>query len=272
LTELNLSNNQVIKIENLPESLTILYLSYNQITKIESLPKSLTELYLSYNQITELPLELLELTNLRDFNYGGNPIEYISLPVQRWLMRFDHNLDNNKVYSDKQNIHSVNIQKSFRNSLSNIIKDRDVIQIESLKIELLDNTILSEETKREILNYCDYDDQHSIYLLTYSELLCYVWTRIMKHSNRNDILEILNQEIKDGICMCFTGRLTRLLNVLVGFYDDIEIQISDSEQITNIILSLQKKYSGDQLKDEFKKELLERQYTETIINEWLEYI
>lgn len=83
----------------------------------------------------------------------------------------------------------------------------------------------------------------------------------------------------------FTGRLTRLLNVLVGFYrrkapcmfpkgngDDIEIQISDSEQITNIILSLQKKYSGDQLRDEFKKELLERQYIETIINEWLEYI
>ena len=31
--------------------------------------------------------------------------------------------------------------------------------------------------------------------------------------------------------MCFTGRLTRLLNTLVGFYNDIELQISDSEQI-----------------------------------------
>ncbi len=73
--------------------------------------------------------------------------------------------------------------------------------------------------------------------------------------------------------MCFTGRLTRLLNVLVGFYDDIEIQISDSEQITNIITSLQNKISdNNELKVAIKKELIERQYNETIINEWLDYI
>ncbi len=73
--------------------------------------------------------------------------------------------------------------------------------------------------------------------------------------------------------MCFTGRMTRLINVLVGFYDDIELQISDSEQITNIILSLKNNISDEkQLKVTVKKELLERQYSEAIINEWLEYI
>ena len=74
----------------------------------------------------------------------------------------------------------------------------------------------------------------------------------------DEILSVLNQEINDGICMCFTGRLTRLLNTLVGFYSDIELQISDSEQITNIILSLKKKFVGDQLIMEIKKELLDR--------------
>ncbi len=73
--------------------------------------------------------------------------------------------------------------------------------------------------------------------------------------------------------MCFTGRMTRLLNVLVGFYDDIKLQISDSEQITNIILSLKNNISDEkQLKVTVKKELIERQYSEAIINEWLEYI
>jgi hypothetical protein len=74
--------------------------------------------------------------------------------------------------------------------------------------------------------------------------------------------------------MCFTGRLTRLLNTLVGFYDDIELQISDSEQITNIIMSIKNKFPSDQeqLKDAVRKELLDRQYSETIINEWLTYI
>ena len=72
--------------------------------------------------------------------------------------------------------------------------------------------------------------------------------------------------------MCFTGRLTRLLNTLTGFYDDIELQISDSEQITNIIMSLKNKYCNDELKDQVKKELIERQYSEIIIEEWLEYL
>ncbi len=56
----------------------------------------------------------------------------------------------------------------------------------------------------------------------------------------------------------FTSRMTRLLNFLVGFYDDIELQISDSEQITNIITSLKNNYDGEiQLK---------RQYSEAKIN------
>jgi hypothetical protein len=72
--------------------------------------------------------------------------------------------------------------------------------------------------------------------------------------------------------MCLTGRLTRLLNTLTGFYDDIELQISDSEQITNIIMSLKNKYIDDELKYQVKKELVERQYSESIIEEWLEYL
>jgi len=83
---------------------------------------------------------------------------------------------------------------------------------------------------------------------------------------------VLLQEISDGICMCFTGRLTRLLNTLVGFFPDIELQISDSEQITNIIMELSNKFEGGLLKEAVRKELLERQYNESIINEWIEYI
>jgi len=56
--------------------------------------------------------------------------------------------------------------------------------------------------------------------------------------------------------MCFTGRLTRLLNTLVGFYDDIEIQITKKN-----------KFDGKQLRDAVRKELQDRQYNESIINE-----
>ncbi len=215
-------------------------------------------LYLGNNNIKVLPLFLC------NYNYVisiyNNPIEHIPLPVQRWLTR-------NNIYNNGKNIH--NIQISFINSLINLLKDKPTINLETVKNEIISSNILTEQTKREILNYCDGPTKHYTYLITYSDLLIYVWSRIR---NKNEILKVLNQEITNGLCMCFTGRMRRLLNVLVGFYDDIELQISDSKQITNIIMNLKTKVNEDKLKDAFKKELLERQYSEDIINEWLEYI
>ena len=73
--------------------------------------------------------------------------------------------------------------------------------------------------------------------------------------------------------MCFTGRLTRLLNILSGFYEDITIQISDNEQISNIISTLkQQYYEGEQFIEEFKKELINRKYSNKIIKEWLSFL
>jgi hypothetical protein len=176
------------------------------------------------------------------------------------------------IYNDTQNIHNHHIQNSFRNSLNNILKDKHLMKLEDIKNEILNNEILTETTKREIFNYCDDKTEHLTYLITYSDLLIYVWSRISKNENKNEILKVLNQEVNDGLCMCFTGRLTRLLNTLTGFYDDIELQISDSEQITNIIMSLKNKFSGDKLKEQVKKELIERQYSASIITEWLNYL
>jgi hypothetical protein len=226
------------------------------------------------NHITELPLSLCNLRNIKSIYYHNNPIEYIPLPVQRWLDRLNRQVTtNNMVYKDGQNIHNHHIQNSFRNSLNNILKDKPTISLEIVKQQLIDNEILTETSKREILNYCDDKTEHSTYLLSYADLLVYVWSRIINNQNKDEIIKVLNQEISDGLCMCFTGRLTRLLNVLVGFYDDIELQISDSEQITNIIMSLKNKYfDNNELKDQVKKELLDRQYDNKIIEEWLEYI
>jgi len=292
---LDLSNNQITEIKGLDNltNLEILDISFNQITEIKGLDNltclkklnlhnnliteikgithlnNLIDLYIYDNLITELPLSLCHFTNLYSIRYSNNPIDYIPLPVQRWLNR---NVNNNLVYGDKQNIHNSHIQNSFKTSLNNILKDNILIDLNTIKQQILDNEILNEQSKRELLNYCDDSTYHCTYLITYSDLLIYVWSRIINNENKNEILKVLNQEISDGLCMCFTGRLTRLLNTLVGFYNDIEIQISDSEQITNIIISLKNKYEKDELKIELKKALIERQYSENIINEWLEYI
>jgi Leucine-rich repeat (LRR) protein len=280
LQYLTFHSNQITEIKGLDNlvNLQYLYLNYNQITEIKGLELdnlvNLKLLNLNSNKITELPLSLCNFRNINKIFYANNPIEYIPLPVQRWLDRLNRRITtNNMVYNDNQNIHNHHIQNSFRNSLNNILKDKQLLDFAIIKQQILENNILTEQSKREILNYCDDKTTHSILLITYSDLLIYVWSRIIASANADEILPVLNQEISDGICMCFTGRLTRLLNTLVGFYDDIELQITDSEQITNIIMGLKNKFpSGDQLKEEVKKELLDRQYNELIINEWISYI
>ena len=279
LKVLYLGNNLITEIKGLDRlvNLKVLDLYNNQITKIKGLDTLVNLQYLTLhnNKITELPLSLCNLRNINHISYTSNPIEYIPLPVQRWLDRRNNKINvNNMVYNDKQNIHNHHIQNSFRTSLNNILKDKQLLDLQTIKQQILENEVLLEQTKREILNYCDDSMEHTSYLITYSDLLIYVWSRITFNTNKDEILQVLNQEISDGICMCFTGRLTRLLNTLVGFYNDIELQISDSEQITNIIMALKNKFSSDQeqLKDAVKKELLERQYSETVINEWLAYI
>ena len=274
---LNLNNNQITEIKELDNLVNLKYLNLNnnKITEIKGIHTlaSLQKINLITNKITELPISLCNLRNIEKFNYSDNPIEHISLPVQRWLDRLNNKINvNNMVYNDKQNIHNHHIQNSFRNSLSNILKDKQLLDLVIIKQQIINNNILTEQTKREILNYCDDSMEHTSFLITYSDLLIYVWSRITFNPNKNEILQVLNQEISDGSCMCFTGRLTRLLNTLVGFYDDIELQISDSEQITNIIMALKNKFHDEQLRDAVRKELQDRQYSETIINEWLDYI
>jgi Leucine-rich repeat (LRR) protein len=279
LKKINLSTNQITEIKGLNTltGLQNLNLNINKITEIKGINAllNLQKIQLSTNKITELPLSLCNLRNINHIVYNNNPIEYIPLPVKRWLNLLNRRITvNNMVYNDNQNIHNHHIQNSFQASLNNILKDKQLLDLQTIKQQILENDVLLEQTKREILNYCDDDTTHTRLLITYSDLLIYVWSRITFSTNKNEILQILNQEINDGLCMCFTGRLTRLLNTLVGFYDDIELQISDSEQITNIIMALKDKFPSnqEQLKDAVRKELQDRQYSESIINEWLDYI
>jgi hypothetical protein len=273
LQTLNLHHNEITKIENLPNLLYGLYLTYNQITTIENLPDLLRELHVWNNRITKLPLCLLELKHLSDFHHHSNPIENIHSLVHRWLNRLNKRVNNNnKVYSDGQNIHNSSIQKSFRNSLENLLKDKNTLSLEECKKHVLECNKLKEQTKRELLNYCDDDTEHSVYLVKFDEVFQYVISRIVRHPNTNEIFKILNEEIKDTICKCFTGRMTRLVNVLNGFYDDITIQIGSNEQISNIIIMLKEKYEDKELVKQVRLAMEEREYDNETIEEWLTFV
>ena len=140
---------------------------------------------------------------------------------------------------------------------------------------LIQNNILTEQTKRLLFEYINNNEVHSILNITFKELLKIIITIIETKSNKNDILEILNDEITDSNCKCFTGRLTRLINCLNGNDDRIIINISDKEQIGNIIILIKnnmKNYTINEHKLLVKNELKERGFDENIIEEYINYI
>lgn len=278
ITQLYLSYNFINKIEKLSHNITYLNLSHNNISKIEynSLPPKLVHFDISHNKINEIPIYLLELKYLKFFKYNNNPIYKISIHVQRWLNTLNR-INNNKIYTDKENIHTHNIQQSFRNSLYNIINNNkyNSLELVDIKNQINECTILDNNSKRLINLYCNDKTIHSVYFITFADLFSYVWNRIINSEHKEQLLIILNDEINNCENLCFMGRMVRLVNTLVGFYSDIEIQISDSEQIANIIISIKDKYileDNKLIKNKIYQELLDRNYDINVINEWLEYI
>lgn len=113
LINLNLSENLIKKVENIPDSvlnldlwcnkitditgiptgLKYLNLSNNKIKKVENLSGEIEKLYIYENEITELSVEILKLINLKEINYYGNPIINIDKRMLRIFDQLDrHNL------------------------------------------------------------------------------------------------------------------------------------------------------------------------------------
>ena len=283
LTRLNvlyLTNNQLTQlpseIGNLTQ-LTYLYLSSNELTQLPSeigqLPQ-LTELNLTNNQLTQLPTEIGQLTRLNVLYLQGNPIENTLNPIiQRFLQRIENKRNQKNIYSDTQNVHSSSIQKSIKDSIHALMNCYHPEHI----LTYLDWIELDKKTKEIITEYMDCKDVHTMLDITFKELFIAIVIEMEGLSNelQKEIKQRLNEEMQESECKCFTGRISRLVNCLSGYSDKVKIQISESEEIGNIISVIMEKRgikTTETLKEEVEGALKERGYEETKINEWVEYI
>jgi Leucine-rich repeat (LRR) protein len=287
LTHINLGHNKLIK---LPDSignltnLTWLYLGHNKLTK---LPVSicnltnLTHLNLSYNKLTDLPLSIINLRRLNEFYYVGNEFDIFPPQIQRFI-NFIYNKGFNtttlQVYNDGQNVHNQTIQLSLKHSLEKLTTQKFQINKETIQAEIANDDTLNREAKQLVKSYCNNTEIHSLLLLSFQDVLEYVWEtiKLFDKDKQNEIKNIMNQEMRDSVGMCFTGRISRLINCLNGFSDLVSIEISDNEQINNIILLTKQRlgddYTTDKHKELVENELRERGYSVELITEWLGFI
>jgi len=171
------------------------------------------------------------------------------------------------IYDDNQNVFNHDIQSSIHSSVQYLIKDKPSISLDQMKQEIEKECL----SFKSILPYYTDQSVHEVLDVTFEEVLLSVWCKIRNNINKHEIIKILNIEILDSECKCFTGRLTRLVNCLSGFDNNISITISNNEQMSNISRILYEKH-GDNIEDyqrELRKEFEERGYSEEDINMWI---
>ena len=94
--------------------------------------------------------------------------------------------------------------------------------------------------------------------VTYAEIFERIWSISNLHKHKIEIRKILKDEIFSGMNLCFTGQVTRLVNSLCGFIDNIHIGYSENEQINNAVIATMRMCKNNNLlnvKEEIKKVL-----------------
>jgi len=218
----------------------------------------------------------------------------------RWLNRLQniqHNTYNIQVYGNSQNVHDSSIQESVRSSMSKLLNQSNIATFnpDTLTDNIVLDTVLTSKSKDQLLYYISTTSSQEELVelsLTYGELLWTVWQTIHRlggfdETTQQQIKQILNQELEDSDCKCFTGRMTRLVNCLNGFSPLVEIKILDGVQIGNIVAIIKQRletnqyevkdvykggYTVEKHKEEFRKEMLDRGENMKLIDEWIEYI
>merc|ERR1712146_145498 len=92
----------------------------------------------------------------------------------------------------------------------------------------------------------------------------YVFTRIdvneEEKKSGDEIKRILNDEMTDALCMCFTGRISRLLNCLTAIDELVHVHIVNlNDMFINVGKRLikEEKYTTEDHQAQFEKELQE---------------
>jgi hypothetical protein len=261
LEQLDVANNKLVALPSLhcPE-LTLLECSANPIKVLPGLPPNLRILQACDLEISEMPRELpefidtirmvglmnveaSELERFRNMLGKYTYLKSIGLDIQDMMV---NRISSHTVSTDDQSAHRSSIYKSIVKVLEKFNKVpcyRNIADVK--KSNLLDEKSLAllDEFIEEHKEAYKYKPGGRLSGMNYEEIFLHVWDRIMTHKDRAVLLDILKEQIIDSDRYCYTGKVGRIISTLCGFYDDIEITITETEEIQNFVSSAVSKFN-----------------------------
>jgi hypothetical protein len=220
-------------------------------------------LFVDHNLLREVPLTITRFRRLESFNTRGNEIEHVPLQVRNFLRTINRRYQGHTIYQDSQNVHDSEVQHTSNASFEKLFKDTLEITLEQAQSEIVEDRPELECCLKTLLSQSDI---HSTLNVTLQDVVLYVWNRVRGSC---EMRELFFSEMSEVVNVCFTGRAVKLLNVLSGFYPDIEIKIGTNAQRNALLSQAVKKTTLEDAKNFFRSEMLERGETEETIAEWL---
>lgn len=267
LQNIHLFGNQLCALSEIPASVKHIYVHCNNIVDLPTVPIQVETLILSHNPLRRLPCNILLCRNLSNLYFLETEIE-LTLPEIRMIELINNPelraRNRTHFYNDSQNVHNTFIQKSFLHSAQNLFMDN----IPDYEFDTTDDAMADMIVHKSFRN----TERHIVLNLSFKDIFQKVWNRIQhekSNERKSQLKERLVQEIIDGNEKCFTGKITRIVNSLVSFYPDIQIQIGTCDQIRAKIAQSISKNFGVLNRHEITMELRELDIDEKTIDEWL---
>lgn len=265
LENLNCSHNYVTNLPPLTNNLKVLIVDNCRLNSIPHVPNVLEKLIVNNNNLTELPDGILNCNQMTKLNYEGNPNIVVSEDILAFIetiferqreIREEQQQNNNLiapygnyvketdiVYGDSQNVHDSKIRKEISKAIEILMKDEMKFTDEEALEEFKKHVNSSDYLFIKGLTDMKYID--SMTKCTFGTIFRLFLNRVYMSKDKEEILNIFIKEaIPDMKIVCFVGRISRVINSLSGFFPDIEIKITERQQIQSKHKIVTKKFEG----------------------------
>jgi hypothetical protein len=140
------------------------------------------------------------------------------------------------IFSNKENVHLLNdtfvkyIERKHKEHIGSFENIDDICsKIEDLAESLSEDDIF--KIRRSIDRIMLETTLHTERRISTSDIFRMIWTIIHKHSQQEELLQRFIEELVDMANTCSSGHAKRLVNVMVGFTDELEGSIDIKDQL-----------------------------------------